>query len=207
MKIFDKIKSLFQSKPIWQLKEGHVITPAFVLDGVQYYALEDSYRTFTERGWAALSVYEEWQNRMTNDNLIQFFKAMQTELSGTNGQINLSKVSDLVNKGLERIEWVVPTTEIMWKMAGVAFFDKNESPYVYDQIYCAKKIERWKKAVKDQNVFFCDVPLPLRSMFPLPNLSADDLKICEEIQGLSEEMLQRIITGILSKSGTKTPMS
>lgn len=207
MKLIKRIISAFSNRPNWQIKEGHVITPAFILGGVQYYCLEDSYRTFTERGWAALSVYEEWQNRMTNDNLIQFFKAMQTVLNGTNGEVNLSKLHDLVNKGLERLEWPVPTNEIMWKMAGVAFFDKNESPYVYDQKYCEKKVARWKEAVQDQASFFCSVPLPLRSMFPLPSLSVEDLKICEQVEAMQDEMLQKIITGILSKRGMKTPMS
>lgn len=207
MKYIKRLLSRFSKKPNWAIKEGHVIVEAFTLGGVQYYALEDSYRTFTERGWAALAVYEEWQNRMTNDNLIQFFKAMQSILNGSNGEVNLSKLHDLVNKGLERLEWVVPTNEIMWKMAGVAFFDKNESPYVYDQKYCEKKVARWKEAVSDEASFFFSVPLPLRNMFPLPNLSVDDLKICEEVQGMSDEMLQKIITGILSKSERKVPTS
>ena len=59
-------------KTVWQLEEGHVIEPAFISNGVQYYRLKDYFNTFSSRGLTALQVYEEWNMRLTKEHLKMF---------------------------------------------------------------------------------------------------------------------------------------
>ena len=55
---------LFKKKPkVWELEQGHVVVPAFIDRGVQYYEIKDLFNTFSSRGLEALQVYEEWEMR------------------------------------------------------------------------------------------------------------------------------------------------
>jgi len=193
--------------PTWQINEGCVIVPAFVIADVQYYCLEDAYKTFTERGFQALAVYEEWNNRMTHNMLKEFINEISDQVSGRSGQVDLNNVYSLVQMVKERVEWPVPTTELLWKMAGVAFFDESESPYVYDEKYARKKIQFWKDNVEDREVFFCSVPLPLRAIFPLPNISVEDLKLCEQVISKATEKQLESIIGMTSNQVLKSLLS
>jgi hypothetical protein len=200
----EKVEEPKKKEPTWQINEGCVIVPAFEIGGKQYFCLEDSYKTFTERGFQALAVYDEWNNRMTHDMMKAFINEIMDQLSGKNGQVDLNKVFELVQMVKERVEWPVPTTEILWKMAGVSFFDESESPYVYDEKYARKKIQFWKDNVEDKEVFFCNVPLPLRAMFPLPNISVEDLKICEEVISKATQSQLESIIGMTSNQVLKS---
>ncbi len=161
-------------RPIWQIEEGHVIEPAFVSDGVQYYRLKDYFNTFSLRGLAALQVYEEWNMRISKEHLVEFIEKSEKVLSNPK-QINIGEIARIVGMLKERLDFVVPTTDIIYKFASVAFFDKNESPYNYDPEYCKEKIARWKEAA-DVDDFF--IVLHLKDILPLPLLSEEDLRIC-----------------------------
>ena len=161
----------------WQLDEGHVIEPAFISGGVQYYRIKDYFNTFSLRGLMALQVYEEWNMRMTRDQLLEFINKFETIINNPK-QINMGEIARMVGNMKERLELVMPTSEIVYKFASVAFFDKNESPYAYDPEYCKAKIKRWKEAA-DITDFF--IVTRLRDMIPLPELSEEDLRICLSI--------------------------
>lgn len=181
MKLKTTIKSLwlrvvskFRSKPIWQLEEGHVIEPAFISNGVQYYRLKDYFNTFSSRGLTALQVYEEWNMRLTKEHLKMFIDRFD-EIVNDPKQIKVSELWKIVGMLKERLDFVVPTTDLIYKFASVAYFDKNESPYSYDPEYAKEKIARWKEA-GDVNDFF--IVMQLKDILPLPTLSEQDLAIC-----------------------------
>lgn len=180
-------------KPIWQIEEGHVIEPAFISSGVQYYRLKDYFNTFSMRGLMALQVYEEWNMRMQKEHLIQFIEAFDKVINDPK-QIKIGELVKMVNMLKDRIEWITPTSDIIYKFASVAFFDRNESPYSYDPEYCKEKIDRWKEAA-DVSDFF--IVMQLKDILPLPNLSEEDLQICLQVltqaNELEKENLQRII--------------
>ena len=161
----------------WQLDEGHVIEPAFISGGVQYYRLKDYFNTFSLRGLMALQVYEEWNMRMTREQLLEFITKFEKIINNPK-QINMGEIARMVGNMKERLELVMPTSEIVYKFASVAFFDKNESPYAYDPEYCKAKIQRWKEAA-DISDFF--IVTRLRDMIPLPELSEEDLQLCLSI--------------------------
>lgn len=191
----------------WQLHEGHTIVPAFTVGGVQYYGLQDSFNTFTERGFQALAVYDEWNNRMTNEHLKAFIDVMYENLSGSNGKIDIMNISQLVIMIKERLEWIVPTQDLLYKMAGVAFFDEHESPYIYDAKYAEKKIKFWKENIDTESNFFFSVPIHLRHIFPLPAISQTDLETClEVINKIEKRQLEKVI-GMTSREDLKKILS
>lgn len=169
-----KIRTRFGGPPVWQIDEGHVIEPAFISGGVQYYRLKDYFNTFSLRGLMALQVYEEWNMRMTREQLQEFISKADKVLSNPK-QINIGEIAKMVEQMKERLNLIMPTSEIVYKFASVAFFDKNESPYSYDPEYCKAKIQRWKEAA-DVSDFF--IVMRLKDMIPLPTLSEADLAIC-----------------------------
>jgi hypothetical protein len=90
----------------------------------------------------------------------------------------------------ERRQFIIPTSEIIYKFASVAFFDKNESPYSYDPDYNKEKIKRWKEA-GDISDFF--IVTQLKDMLPLPELSSQDLEIClTMIDKIAEHQLIKV---------------
>ena len=184
-----KIITKFGHKPIWQIEEGHVIIPAFISNGVQYYQLKDYFNTFSLRGLTALDVYEEWNMRITTEVLDQFIEKMEKIVNDPK-TIKISEIVTLINLLKERRTFIIPSSEIIYKFASVAFFDKNESPYSYDPEYAKEKIKRWKEAA-DVNDFF--IVTQLKDMLPLPTLSEADLEIClSMIDKISEHQLLKV---------------
>lgn len=176
-------------KPVWQLEEGHVIIPAFISNGVQYYQLKDYFNTFSFRGMTALDVYEEWNMRITSEVLDQFIEKMEKIVNDPK-TIKISEIIMLINLLKERRKFIIPNREIIYKFASVAFFDKNESPYSYDPEYAKEKINRWKEAA-DFSDFF--IVMQLKDMLPLPTLSEADLEIClNMIDKISEHQLLKV---------------
>lgn len=169
-----KIKTRLGGAPVWQIDEGHVIEPAFISGGVQYYRLKDYFNTFSLRGLMALQVYEEWNMRMSKEQLMEFIDKADKVLSNPK-QINIGEIARLVSMLKERVEFIIPTSDLVYKFASVAFFDKNESPYSYDPEYNKEKITRWKEA-GDVSDFF--IVMRLKDIIPLPTLSEEDLKTC-----------------------------
>jgi len=184
-----KIITKFGHKPIWQIEEGHVIIPAFISNGVQYYQLKDYFNTFSLRGLTALDVYEEWNMRITTEVLDQFIEKMEKIVNDPK-TIKISEIVTLINLLKERRTFIIPSSEIIYKFASVAFFDKNESPYSYDPEYAKEKIKLWKEAA-DVNDFF--IVTQLKDMLPLPTLSEADLEIClSMIDKISEHQLLKV---------------
>lgn len=169
-----KLSTKVTGKTVWQLDEGHVIEPAFVSNGVQYYRIKDYFNTFSSRGLTALQVYEEWNMRLQKEHLKMFIDRFD-EIVNDPKQIKVSELWKIVAMLKERLDFVVPTTDLIYKFASVAFFDKNESPYSYDPEYAKEKIKRWKEA-GDVNDFF--IVMQLKDILPLPTLSEQDLAIC-----------------------------
>lgn len=156
----------------WNLEEGHVIVPAFVDRGVQYYEIKDLFNTFSNRGLMALQVYEEWDMRLKKEDLLDFILAFEKILN-TPKELNVMNLVKVVSMLKERVTFPIATKDIYLKFASVRYFDENESPYTYDPAYNEKKIERWSEASSEVEPFF--LLQRLGDMLPMPKLSKDDL--------------------------------
>lgn len=129
-------KKLFKKeeppKPkVWNLEEGHVIVPAFIDRGVQYYELKDVFNTFSKRALSAIQVYDEWDMRLNRQDLLDFILAFDNILRNPK-EINLTAMVQVVGMLKERVNFPVPTEDMIYKLAAVRYFDENESPYMVD---------------------------------------------------------------------------
>jgi hypothetical protein len=171
-KLYSRIVKRNDTIP-FKIDEGHSITKAFIADGVQYYQMHDVFNTFCARAMDALSIYEEWQMRCSRDFLKLHTKAIDDILRDPK-KINIIDIAELNTKLKERLDWALPTEDIIWRFMAVAYFDESESPYKYDNKYGEEKIKRWKEGRTIEDFFLF---VPIRDLIPLPDFSKADLSL------------------------------
>ena len=179
--------------PIWPhpVEEGYTITYKFTSGDVDYFTITDAFNISSHRALSGLYIYDEWENRMTNDKLRTFIQAIMEELDAPEGKVHLSKIMQYLIWMKERIDWPIPTPDLFYKLSSVLVFDKNESPYYYDQHYCDKfKIPNWKANGVD--TFF--LSQQLKAFLPLPNIAPNVLKglsmMVEKAAEVTDQSLQ-----------------
>lgn len=174
--------------------EGAVIVPAFVSGGIQYFMMKDIFNSFAGRALDAMSVYEKWSMRSSPEFMKAWLEALENTINAN--PIKITEVADMINVMRERINFALPTESIIWELAGVAFFDENESPYKYDPEYAREKIARWKADESLPAFFF---KCPLKDIVSLPDLSEEGfqnyLKAVEAVDG---EQLKKVLSKLSS---------
>ncbi len=180
------------------VEEGHVIVPAFKdADGVQYFMLKDLFNSFAGRALDADEVYTKWQRRCSDEFLRGWVAALEKEVNSPT--IKILEIAKLIQALKERLDFALPSSQLIWELAAVAFFDANESPYKYDSAYGREKIARWKRTETLPGFFF---RCPLRDLVSLPDMSEDGLatylKAVEAVNVTHLELL-------LSKLSSATP--
>ena len=176
------------------------IEPRFVdSSDMQIYSMREIANTYCERGLQCMSVWEEWNMRCTKEYLqlwlINFDKAVD------NGQaVKLTEIINLRNDIKQRIEFIVPTSDIIWRLASYMFFDKTENPYVCDEAYSKEKIKRWRGDGKADAFFFNQ----LKNWMPLPDISTEDLASCLAVVNMiGREKLTEMLSGVSSEELSK----
>ena len=174
-KLFSSLAKATQPPPKhWKLESEHVIEPIFIEDGTQYFKLKDIFNGYAKRTLTALDAFEKWNMRCSREHLIEVVsKLEQIQARQTYGVQDLMQEKQIVQDLKERLLFPLPTSDIIYHLASVAFFDENESPYSYDEDYNRKKIEKWK-ASKTIDDFF--LSMPFKDIVNLPDLSGIDLK-------------------------------
>lgn len=147
------LKKIFKRKPKFKLQNDHIIKEAFTCGGVTYFQFDDIFNVPFERALTALDFYEELRMRTSRDLLLLHIVAVDDALN----KGELTTVAKLNQQLKERLEWIIEP-DLLYKLASVVFFDKNESPYIYDYKYGQEKIKNWKKE-SNVNAFFLQMPL------------------------------------------------
>jgi hypothetical protein len=191
MTFISTIQRITKPKPRFLVEPKEPIEEAFVLDGLRYYQFVDPMKTPGKRGLNAVTIFEELRMRIKREHLKEFIKfnietikQLEDSLSGKTGRINLNQAFDSIQNLKktniflkERMDFIFEP-ELAYKFASVVFFDENENPYDYDAVYCAQKIERWKKA-EDMEAFF--LRQPIARLIPYTESSEIDLKTYSKI--------------------------
>lgn len=178
----------------WVVDEGHVISPAFISGGVQYYMMKDIFNSFSGRALDAMAVYEKFQMRSTPEFMRMWLDALENTLNAN--PIKITEVATMINVMRERVNFALPTESIIWELAAVAFFDRNESPYRYDPEYAKEKIERWKEDHTLPDFFFAT---PFRDLVSLPDLSDSGLSnYLKMVEAVSGEQLKKVLSKLSS---------
>lgn len=185
--IFKKsVKQLFQNTEA-------IIEEAFKIDGITYYRFSDLNNLPYKRGLMAYAVYNELDMRCTREYLVLHADALNTILSKP--EINVFDIKKLNDQMMQRLQ-LTTDVDLMYKLASVAYFDKNENPESYDTAYCEKKIAHWKK-YSSVEAFFLSQPL----MELLPFLSNADVDL-NTYSELNKE-LNEIHLGVLRLLNSK----
>jgi len=187
MKLIKHIQALLEKKPLFEVDEKHKVKKAMIIDGVQYYQFEDINNMMTGRAFTAIDYYNELSMRCTREYLTEHCEAMESILSKES--ISVLDIAKLHQQLKERLTMIIDP-DIVYKIASVVFFDKNEQPYAYDFKYNQKKIQEWKKLGTD---FFLHIPL--NDLIPALDLSEADLVTYMNVaQNLNTKHLANIST-------------
>lgn len=156
-------------KAFGYIPEDKNIVKACIIGGVQYYTFDNVFELPHERGLAALQIYEEFNMRMTKEQLLIQLQAAK-ELLNSNKALD---AHNIINNLIERSEWVLET-ETLYKLASVMLFTKNEDPYRYNSKVNGEKIKTWIKS-GDYSFF---LSTPLSNYIPSQIQSVEDIKTC-----------------------------
>lgn len=168
-------------------KTDHIITHAFSIAGVDYYQFDDIFNLPFERGLMALAIYEETRMNCSREYLEKHVEVTRELLRSRS--IDIYKLNQLNEQMSERLN-ISFDASLLYKLASIVFFDKNENPSLYEPEYCEKKIAFWKehRGVTD---FF--LQKPLLELIPfLQNVDFDLEKYSDLIQGLNKIHSERL---------------
>jgi hypothetical protein len=185
------------------LKEGHSVQE-IVICGETYYEFTDANMSPCYRMFQAMTFYNELQMRCDRDYLMAHSQALIDCINGQSetakGYVDVVKISQLATQLKERVEWIFEP-DAVFKYASVIMFDENENPYDYDMKYNMDvKIKKWKEM--DISSFF--LSMPVKKLFPLLNLSSEDLVEYLKVQGEISKAHWEVITGMLSSNSKMT---
>ena len=180
------LSKLFKkSKPTY--KSDYPLEYAFTCNGVEYFEFVDKNNLPYERGLEALTFYQEMQNGVTNDYL-KAYNAKMNQLLSDPRKINLNEIIKLQARFEERCNYIV-SKDIIYKVASVAFVDKNEPLTRYDFKMNEKKIANWKENAGDS--FF--LSMPIKKLVPFLQKSGDTslmyLNIVEKMDKIQQDIL------------------
>jgi hypothetical protein len=176
-------------------KIDYVIKEAFSVSGRTYYEMDDLFNLPYQRGAACLRYYSEFNMRADREYLLSHVQATDELLQFTPGKsIDLIKVKQLNNNLRDRLNWIMDE-DLAYKLASVVFFDKNESPEVYDSKYNLEKIAFWKKEMAAKEFFFMQ---PLTRLIPFLKEFEESfetyLMVTEKLKGKYQDDISQIIS-------------
>lgn len=179
--ITNKLNLFKNSKPT--LKHEFHTKFAFECGGIKYFEFVDKNNLPYQRGLDALTFFQELQNGITKEYLLDHVKIMSGLLS--QAKIDIGKVAVHNNRLSERLNYLV-SKDIIYKIASIAFIDENENPLSYDTKYNESKIQNWKDNGAD--AFF--LSQPMRRLIPFlkeyGETSPTYLMVVEEVEKLQQ---------------------
>lgn len=194
-RIFQGFRRIFK-RPFrsYLLEQKYRIIPAFEYGGKRYFMFADQTEVPTERGFAALMVYNEMDMRVDREYLELHCRAMDKLLSDPK-KIQIGYIAQITQNLKERMDLMV-MPDFIYKLASVVFFDESESPYKYDLDYNASKIAAWKED-KATLAFFLRTPLV--DLVPFLKAQEGVSDIYSELAKQVGEIHHKVLTDILSE--------
>ena len=185
----DLLRKLFRL-PVKKLFKGQeaVIELAFNVGGKDYYRFADINQTSYKRGLMAVAIYNELDMRCSRDYLELHVKAVDDILKSK--EIDIYRLNTLNNQMKTRLG-LKTDVDLMYKLASVAYFDKNENPDSYDFAYNERKIAHWKKHAGVADFFLSQ---PLMDLIPYCRNADIDLNsfstLNEELNAIHLDILR-----------------
>ena len=130
------------------------IEKVFVIDGVNYYKYQDISKVKNRRIHIINDFYNELAMGATRDFLLKHTEAIDTILSSST--IDIFKIKTLNMQFQERLDMIY-VTDIIYKIASVIYFTKDEDYMDYDDLLGREKVKLFKaqdKKDKKMSFFF-----------------------------------------------------
>jgi hypothetical protein len=163
-----------------------------------YYQWANFNEVPNERGFSALSYYNELNQRCSREYLLAFSAALDSIVNNPKA----IKITDVVVLNLqlkERLEMLFEP-EIAYKLCTVVFFDETENPHRYDYEHGRKKAKLFKEA--PLNEFFFSVPIT--TLIPYINTWAKDFpEYCQLVTEMTENHIKSISTMLSASHKTQ----
>jgi len=150
---------------------------AFTCGGVDYYQLVDFNNTPAMRGLKTMVFYSEMQMKCSLEYLKLHTEAMDNILLNNKGSINIYDIKKLNDQLKQRLE-IALEMELVYKIASVVFFPKNENITDYDFGFNARKVAHWKKYGGADFFLF----QPLQELLPVLKDMSGNLRNYMEVQ-------------------------
>lgn len=193
-KLYYKFISFFERKP----ETTEPIEKSFQINGVNYYKYKDISKVKNQRALTVNDFYNELSMRCTRDFLIKHCEASNKILNSTS--IDIYKLKTLVMQLEERLDMIYET-DLIYKIASVVFFTKDENYLDYDDLLGREKIALFKAQDKeDKNMGFFFGTL-FKNLIGSTDMSDKDLQIYMTVgQQITQEHLKTISTILSNKS-------
>ena len=190
MKLLNKI---FKKKVEFKGSK-QVIEFAFSVGGIYYYQHTDVANMPYKRALKSVSVYNELLMKCNLNYLIAHTEATEKILNKGGSSLNiLFEVKKLNAQLKERLTWIFDE-DLVYKLASIRFFDKNENPEDYDWKYCQKKIKHWKRH-EEAGAFF--LREPIARLIPFLKELDVNVESYSQVQKMANEQhLENICTNL-----------
>ncbi len=188
MKLWNRITSYFEKPP----KLTDPTTKEFSINGVNYYKYKDISKVKCQRALTTNDFYNELSMGADRDFLILHSDTVDKVLNSKN--IDIYKIKTLNMQLKERLEMIYET-DIIYKVASVVFFTKDEDPYYYDDILGQEKVALFKQQDKNDKKMGFFFGTLFSSLIGSPDISETDLVTYMEVgRAMTKEHLKTIST-------------
>lgn len=187
-----KLLSYFERSP--KLKDP--VTKVFTLNGVAYYQFKDISKVKCQRALVVNDWYNELAMRCSRDYLLAHVEA-ESKILNNPKEINIGTLAQLNQQLKERLDMIYET-DIIYKIASVVFFTKDENPYEYDDVQGAEKVKLFKAEVKKKDGWKFFYERLFKGLIGSTNLSEADLKTYMEVGSQITKKHLETISTILS---------
>lgn len=188
------VKAFTEKKP--DIKDP--IEKVFVIDGKNYYKYQDISKVKNQRVLVIQDFYNELAMGTTRDMLLKHCEACNTILGSST--IDIYKLKTLVMQLEERLDMIHPT-DIIYKIASVIYFTKDENTLDYDDLLGREKVKLFKaqdKKDKKMGFFFGTL---FRNIIGSTDISDKDLLTYMMVGSqITTEHMKTISTILSSKS-------
>jgi hypothetical protein len=176
-----KKKAAELTKGNWLIRPEHETEFVFECGGVSYYKFINEQKIPAKRAMSALDIYAELEQKTD----ILYHKSGYTAIIEYLKKGENIKAGSVAMLALERMQHI-SNRDLVYKLASVLFFDKNENPYDYDYDYADKKIEIWK--ANNLDAFFFNLLVP--DVIPCLDSYGLDLPTYSRLQ--EKELIQQL---------------
>ncbi len=196
IKLYHIIKAYFEKKPVI----SDPIEKVFQIDGKGYYKYQDISKVKNQRILTVNDFYNELAMRATRDHMLKYCEAVKTIL--TSNKIDLGQLFKLNQQLEERLDMIYET-DIIYKIASVIFFTKDENVNDYDDLLGREKIRLFKRQDKEDKKMSFFFGKLFKNIIGSTDISDKDLLVYMTVGSqITTEHLKTISTISSKKSET-----